>query len=164
MLQASAGRVAAQGFRIVGVCARHACAPARLAVRIAAPCLRLAVLYCNTAQPFAFVSCHNILNCIAIESLPPQPRLAQLYCNTIASQQAILQYTFLPGCNTIPTHFTLSCNTILPIARYFQPFKPSSLQYKKRYCNTIFFSLQFFQPHLLQYNCKACNTIFFFHI
>ena len=52
------------------VCARHACAPARLAARIAAPCPGLAVLYCNTAQPFALVSCHNTLNCIAIQFSP----------------------------------------------------------------------------------------------
>ena len=39
-------------------------------------------------------------------------------------------------CNTLPTHFTLSCNTILSITRYFQPFKPP-LQSRYNTCIVI---------------------------
>ena len=34
---------------------------------VPAPCPGLAVLYCNTAQPFAFASCHNTPRCIAVQ-------------------------------------------------------------------------------------------------
>ena len=60
---------------------------------------------------------HNTLGVLQYTSLPFK-QLQSRYNVCIVTQPAflanlpLLQYTFLPGCNTIPTHFTLSCNTI----------------------------------------------------
>ena len=64
------GCVAGAGCRVVGA----ASAVSQYAVsRTWLPCPGLAVLYCNTAQPFSLSPCHNTPRCIAIQPCLLQP-------------------------------------------------------------------------------------------
>ena len=116
--------------------------PARLAARIAAPCPGLAVLYCNTAQPFLL-----------------RPVTIQYVCIAIQVSSPALQAPFSRNTmNCIVIHFCLSTNSTsllynICIATPFSS-QPSILQYNF-----------FLQPiPSLQYNIVYCNNFFFHNV
>ena len=83
----------------------------------------------------------------------PNNRLQYNICIATHIQQSLKYNTH---CNTLPTHFTLSCNKILSIARYFQPFKPP-LRSRYNTCIVIMLMLKWAVAH----SFTAPNIFFF---
>ena len=96
---------------------------ARAARPAPAPCPGLAVLYCNTAQPFS-LACHN---CIAIQC-PAKPAPSH---NTIS----VLRHS--PSCQALP--IAIQSQTTAHILQYTTLYcnQPLLATIQKLYCNTI---------------------------
>ena len=160
--------------------------PPLLAARIAAPCPGLAVLYCNTVQPFLLRPVTIQYVCIAIQvfsAFKPAsvPTVLQYNCQPIqpiAIQS--FQHIALPTCNTItvlqynskpnslifqynPTTFSpVSCNTIPP-----SQYKLGSSKFPN-FCTKFFFLFFFIINiyiyiffHYFQQQKKITKIIFF---
>ena len=97
------------------------CAPTRAlrAQRLSSPLSQYKILYCGLIP--AKLNTSVTIQVLYRDTAFPANCLQYNICIATHLPQSLKYNTH---CNTLPTHFTLSCNTILSIARYFQPFKP----------------------------------------
>ena len=128
------------------------------------PCLGLAVLYCNTAQPFFLRPATIQLVCIAIQASSQALQL-------IAIQYTVLQHSSLAALPAAPITIQFhcivrllpsqpNCNTPFVLQYKILPSFPLIPQYTLLYCDTT--SLHQTSPKYLQYNDYiAIQNLFF---